>query len=142
MLPSMGGRQMDAATNDPGNWREAPFLIAESVERCLKFTRIPGVTTPYTGISLVWQGQRYCVVKGVDNTGRERLIEVFRVDASGELHAVPAFRYPLPLCDMFPLDFEAFYDVDPWGGPVAELTVSEIANGARMLIATSPHLDD
>lgn len=108
----------------------------------MKLTRLPGVTTPYTGVSLVWRGQRYCVVKGIDNTGRERLVEVFRVDTSGELHAVPAFRYPLPLCDMFPVDFEAFYDIDPWGGPVTELTVSEIANGARLLFAASSQLDE
>lgn len=133
---------MDAATNDSAIWREAPFLIAESVERCLKLTRIPGVTTPYTGIAVVWKGQCYCVVKGIDSTGRERLVEVFRVDDSGELHAVPAYRYPLPLCDMFPVDFEAFYDVDPWGGPVAELTGSEIADGARILFATPGHEQD
>lgn len=133
---------MDAATSDPWSWLESPFLITESVERCLKSARIPGVTTPYTGIALVWQGQRYCVVKGIDSTGRERLVEVFRVDASGELHAVPAFSYPLPLCDMFPVDFEAFYNVDPWGGPVTALTSSEIADGARILFAAPRHEQD
>lgn len=133
---------MDAATNDPWIWRESPFLITESVERCLRSARIPGVTTPYTGISLVWRGRRYYVVKGIDSTGRERLVEVFQVDASGELHAVPAFGYPLPLCDMFPVDFEAFYTVDPWGRPVTALTGSEIAAGARILFATPGHEQD
>ncbi|WP_149135680.1 hypothetical protein [Cupriavidus campinensis] len=82
------------------------------------------------------------MVQGIDKEGRARLIEVFREDAFGKLDAVPAFRYPSPLCDVFPIDFEAFYKADAWGGPVAELTGSEIADGARRLFAAPGHEQD
>lgn len=127
-----------------GSWimRGAPSLIEEAVESCLKSARLPGVDTPYTGFSLVWRSRRYFVVQGVDKEGRARLVEVFWEDAFSMLEAVPAFCYPLPLCDVFPADFEAFYEVDPWGGPVGELTGSEIADGARILFAASGHEQD
>ncbi|SOZ18765.1 conserved hypothetical protein [Cupriavidus taiwanensis] len=86
----------------------------EAVRICQRYSRIPGITPPFTGRSLVWQDTPYFYVSGIGQQGRPRLIEVFLVNAGGELEPVLTVNYPRPLQEEFPEDLDCLFQPALW----------------------------
>lgn len=53
----------------------------------------------------MWREARYVYVSGLSATRARLLVEVFRIDHTGELHAVLAYQYPPPIRTLFPDDY-------------------------------------
>lgn len=90
--------------------------LREARNACLSYSVPHGIMGPYKSRSLAWRSNTYYYVFGHWLTGAPRLVEVFLVSGKGELNPVPAFQYPEPFKDLFPIDYSILYSDDPWNG--------------------------